>query len=78
MHNVRKIEEENKELAKGALNKPAPAGQDIDLTQYVNADNTAEITDLSQLTSLDKEQMLAAGIILDGSDQRSGEPHSGS
>jgi len=72
MHNVRKIEEENKELAKGALNKPAPAGQDIDLTQYVNADNTAEITDLSQLTSLDKEQMLAAGIILDGSDQRSG------
>jgi Fe-S cluster assembly scaffold protein SufB len=76
MYNLRKIKtlnNNNRQKAESALQKPASAGKDLDLSSYTNPDK--ELTyqaDLSTLPEADKQQMLGAGIMLDKPEERSG------
>jgi hypothetical protein len=64
---------ERQELAQKALNKPSPLGEDINLEDYsAEAEKHPYQEDPSQLSSVDKENMLGAGVILDDLSQRSG------
>ncbi len=63
----------HKDRAKAAVTKPAAFGEDIDLANYVgSAEGQPYRADPSQLPAQAKEQMLAAGVILDDVSQRSG------
>ncbi len=78
MHNVRKVNSRNlitndKEKAQAAQNKPGLTGSDIDLSKYITPDKELSYqSDPSNIPVKDKEQMLAAGIILDSPKERSG------
>ncbi len=62
-----------KERAKGAANKPAALGEDIDIGTYLSsAEEPPYQADPSQLPTQAKEQMLGAGVMLDDVSQRSG------
>jgi Fe-S cluster assembly scaffold protein SufB len=62
-----------KEKAKAAANKAAALGEDIDLNNYVTADEEHKYeADPSRLPPRAKEQMLDAGVMLDDASQRSG------
>ena len=62
-----------KERAKGAANKPATLGEDIDIGTYLSsAEEPPYQADPSQLPTQAKEQMLGAGVMLDDVSQRSG------
>ncbi len=68
-----KTSKAHRDRAKGAANKPAALGQDIDLGAYVSsADEPPYQADPSQLPARAKEQMLGAGVMLDDIRQRSG------
>jgi Fe-S cluster assembly scaffold protein SufB len=79
MHHVRKVDwakriPKNQEKAREALNKPASAGEDIDLSGYVTPEkeDLPYQPDLSGLAAEEKEQMLSSGIILENPKERSG------
>lgn len=75
MHNVRKIKpsENDQKRAQAAVDKPAETGEDIDLKNYVIPEKDLPYqTDPSDLSAVDKEQMLTAGVMLDDPSQRSG------
>jgi uncharacterized protein len=74
MHEInRKIKTENKDKAKAAINKPATAGHDIDLTSLTNPGKELPYqSDISQIPSTEKQQMLGAGVVLDHQQERSG------
>lgn len=64
---------ENQDKARSAINKPAAAGEDINLKDFENPEKELSYKkDLSALPAADKEQMLRAGVILDRSQERSG------
>jgi uncharacterized protein len=68
-----RIPENNREKAKTVINKPAAAGEDIDLNLYDNPEKDLPYQDdPSQLSSQDKAQILSAGVMLDDPGQRSG------
>jgi len=72
---VREIESSQtyRDKAKAASAKPAAFGRDIDLSSYVNsADEQPYRADPSKLPAEDKERMLEVGVVLDGTNQRSG------
>jgi len=63
----------NKEKAKAALAKPAPFGEDVDLSTYVSStDEQPSQVDPFKLPPQAKEQMLEAGVVLDDPGQRAG------
>ena len=78
MHIVRKVTRpsfivNHQEQAHPAKNKPAAAGQDIDLSRYITPDKELPYqSDPSQLPAPDKEQMLSSGIMLDNLAERAG------
>jgi Fe-S cluster assembly scaffold protein SufB len=62
-----------KDKAKAAVAKPAPLGEDIDLSNYASsAEEQPYQDDPSQLPAKAKAQMLEAGVMLDDPSQRSG------
>jgi len=62
-----------REKASASAAKPASFGEDIDLSTYISsAEGQAYQADPSELPARDKEQMLAAGVMLDDMRQRSG------
>ena len=62
-----------KDKAKAAAAKPAPLGEDIDLSNYTTSDEEPPYqADPSQIPDKAKKQMLEAGVILDDVRQRSG------
>jgi uncharacterized protein len=72
---MRKVnsQEKTREKARAVINKPAAAGEDIDLNQYITPEKDLPYqSDPSQLSGLDKAQMLSAGVMLDDPSQRSG------
>lgn len=72
MSNI-KTSKEIKEKAKAAANKTATFGEDINLKNYVNPDQSLPYQkDPSTLSPQTKETMLGAGIMLDDPSQRSG------
>ena len=74
LHEVNsKTNTENKDKAQAAINKPATAGQDIDLTALSNPGKDLPYqSDLSQIPDAEKQQMLEAGVVLDHQQERSG------
>jgi len=63
----------NKEKAKAASAKPAPFGEDVDLSAYVSSVvEQASQVDPSKLPAKAKERMLEAGVMLDDPGQRAG------
>lgn len=72
MHEI-KTPGKNKDKAAAAINKPAAAGEDIDLSRYTNPEKELPYQpDLSSLPNQDKQQMLGAGVVLDSPKERSG------
>jgi len=62
-----------RDKAKEASSKPAVFGRDIDLSSYENsADEQPYQADPSKLPAEAKERMLEVGVVLDGTNQRSG------
>ncbi len=63
----------HKEKARSAIDKPAAAGQDIDLTAFENPPKDLEYQpDLSIIPDAEKQQMVRAGVVLDRQQGRSG------
>ncbi len=61
------------EKAKAAANKPALAGEDIDLSKFTGGgDKLPYLADPSELPAEDKAKMLEVGVMLDEPSQRSG------
>jgi len=72
LHEI-KTSGKNKDKAAAAINKPAAAGEDIDLNRYTNPEKELPYqADLSSLPNQDKQQMLGAGVVLDSPKERSG------
>ena len=68
-----KSSQSHQEKAKGAEEKQAAYGSDIDLSQYAAAAEEQQYqADPSKLPARTKEQMLGAGVILDNPRQRTG------
>jgi uncharacterized protein len=68
-----KSSDSNREKAKSVADKPAAAGEDIDLNLYVTPEKDLPYqSDPSQLSRQDKAQILSAGVMLDDPSQRSG------
>ncbi len=69
----KKTSQDYKGKAKAAVDKVAALGEDINLSEFVNADEKhAYSDDPSRLPSKAKKQMLEAGVMLDDTSQRSG------